>query len=118
MSAERIAELEELNQQLLQQLLEAEQLLSARGPSNTGLIRLDEAHSVLGVAMEDFSLEILLRNGWRPALTSMVKPNPYFAVLKAEEPNQGRLEFLVLCPSLSETPIHLDVARCATIDKL
>lgn len=118
MSASAIFELQQLIEQLREQLIEAEAKLATTRSSGGSLIRLDEAHLVLGSAREDFSTEILGENGWRPAHLDLIKPNPYVAILESESPRPGRKEFLVLCPSISATPLHIDVARCAVIDRL
>lgn len=122
MTSNTTAVLEEQITQLKDQLIEAEnllQLLQAGGRRPVAdLIRLDEAHLRHNCAAEDFNPEVLKAHGWEDALTSLVKPNPYLAILRATDSAPGRIEVLVLFPTASSTPIHIDVRDCASVSAL
>lgn len=121
MSNHEIAGLKEQIEQLREQLIEAEQMLQAAQKQTlpaTGLIRLDEAHIHHRCAQEDFNPEVLMQHGWEAALSDLVKPSPYISILKATSSAAGRIELLVLFPTASSTPIHVDVSDCASVSAL
>ncbi|HBO7218254.1 TPA: hypothetical protein L4936_001195 [Pseudomonas aeruginosa] len=118
-SQARIIELEGMVEQLREQLIEAESRLSAQPSAPAiNLIRLDEAHQLIGCAREDFDPEVLQAHDWEPALTDLVEPNPYISIMRSRVAQPGRIELLILCPTVCPAPIHLDLKDCAVVSKL